>query len=72
MARWITGFLPNINGNYLIRCKYMDRIIRVDFVDGKWIHPKWGEVFSNAPYIEWWDEYEITEIKKVIKVNLKI
>lgn len=83
MSKWISGFLPNKPGNYLIRYShtisaisggggvYLTYFKRLDYdpsVD-RWCNNRNTIVFPKQYVLQWWDEYGITENKIVRKLN---
>ena len=87
MSKWISGYLPNRSGSYLVKSesrtinpfytKVFVQYKRFEFdsVSNKWLDKDGYSVLhsmSGDNYIYyWWDEYSITENKIVKKLKFK-
>lgn len=79
MSKWISEFLPNKNGSYLVIFTVIldatNRVIqprkRYKFnTDLGWINEYGNPIdMTNISEISWWDEFGIAENKKVIKLS---
>lgn len=76
MSKWIIGFAPCVSGSYLVKIAYNHHndfsIFRLEFDSklNRWYHNRNGHrrFFSNKSYY-WWDEYGITESKRIKKLK---